>query len=84
MLLTLIALCTVLASMKPPYSQPAVLKSLTKLGNHLHYTRSRVCVNRDPILYTHVRILYIMFIQLGTKHDFSLDSYTDLQGQYDY
>ena len=59
MLLTLIALCTVLASVKPPYSQLAVLKSLTKLGNHLHYTHTRVCVNRDSILYTHVRILCV-------------------------
>ena len=78
MLLTLIALCTVLASVKPPYSQLAVLKSLTKLGNHLHYIHTRVCVNWDPILYTHVR-----FILLGTEHNFSLicmDSYTHLQG----
>ena len=87
MLLTLIALCTVLASMKPPYSQLAVLKSLTKLGNHLHYTHIGSALIGIPFC---IRMyVYYVFMQLRTKHDFSLISmilciaiyYIDLQLQ---
>ena len=48
-------------SVKPPYYYDGCVKffiKLFKLGNYLNYARTRVCVNRDSILYTHCAIAY--------------------------